>query len=107
METAEAQTMNAQEARLSLHLPAGAGFHQVHEIGRHLASLGGVLRAQINPKRPRIVIVHYDPETINGERILGAVTAAGVEARVEAVELHSGASTTVSGSVSAVLENGS
>jgi hypothetical protein len=80
--------MNAQEAKLSLHLPAGAGFHQVHEIGRHLASLGGVLRARINPKLPRIVTVDYDPQTISGERILGAVTAAGVQA----VELRSGAS---------------
>jgi hypothetical protein len=92
MEIAEAQTMNPQEAKLRLHLPTGAGFHQVHEIGRHLASLGGVLRARIHSKRPRIVTVDYDPQTINGERILAVVTAAGVEARVQAVELRSGAS---------------
>lgn len=47
-----------------------------------LGALRGVLRASVSFRSPRLVFVDYDPYLTDSQRILGAVTGRGLDARL-------------------------
>lgn len=47
-----------------------------------LGALKGVLNASVSRRSPRLVLVGYDPEITDSQRILGAVTGRGLDARL-------------------------
>lgn len=50
----------------------------LNEIG----ALKGVLNASVSRRSPRLVLVGYDPKITDSQRILGAVTGRGLDARL-------------------------
>jgi copper chaperone CopZ len=47
-----------------------------------LGGINGVSRAQVSQRTRRLVLVDYDPETVNSQKILGTVLRRGYDARL-------------------------
>jgi hypothetical protein len=47
-----------------------------------LSGLDGIRRARVSARVCRLVLVDYDPKTINSQKILGAVAHRGFDARL-------------------------
>ena len=52
------------------------------ELETELGGIRGVSRARVSPRAPRLVLVDYDPETVNSQKILGTVVRRGFDARL-------------------------
>ena len=53
-----------------------------HELESELGGIHGVSRARVSSRARRLVLVDYDPETVNSQKILGAVVRHGFDARL-------------------------
>jgi len=54
----------------------------IGELESELRGIDGVTRAQVSPTARRLLLVDYNPETINSQKILGAVVRHGFDARL-------------------------
>jgi copper chaperone CopZ len=52
------------------------------ELESELDGINGVSRAQASPRSGRLILVDYDPEVIDSQKILGAVVRRGYDARL-------------------------
>jgi copper chaperone CopZ len=52
------------------------------ELESELGGIHGVSRARVSLRARRLVLVDYDPETVNSQKILGTVVRRGFDARM-------------------------
>jgi copper chaperone CopZ len=52
------------------------------ELESELDGINGVSRAQASSRSGRLILVDYDPEVIDSQKILGAVVRRGYDARL-------------------------
>lgn len=52
------------------------------ELENEISGIQGVSRVRVSSRARRLVLVDYDPETVNSQKILGTVVRQGFDARL-------------------------
>ena len=74
--------MQANKANVVVDLKRTPDRDRIGELEIELDGINGVSRAQASPRSSRLVLVDYDPEVIDSQKILGAVVRRGYDARL-------------------------
>lgn len=74
--------MQTNQANVVVDLKQVLSRKRGDELESELGGMDGVTRAQVSSRARRLVLVDYDPETINSQKILGAVVRQGFDARL-------------------------
>jgi len=74
--------MQTNKANVVVDLKRTPNRDRIGELESELDGIEGVSRAQGSSRSSRLVLVDYDPEVIDSQRILGAVMRRGYDARL-------------------------
>jgi copper chaperone CopZ len=74
--------MQTNQANVVVDLKQVLNRKRGDELESELGGINGVSRAQVSPRTRRLILVDYDPETVNSQKILGAVVRRGYDARL-------------------------
>ena len=74
--------MTEKVVDVTIHLDESLGAGDREEIQDKLRGLRGVVAASSQDETPHLVMVGYDPETIDGRAILDTVTESGIQAEL-------------------------
>jgi copper chaperone CopZ len=74
--------MQANNANVVVDLKRAVSRKHGGELEIELGGIRGVSRVQVSPRARRLVLVDYDPETVNSQKILGTVVRQGFDARL-------------------------
>jgi len=74
--------MQTNKANVVVDLKRTPNRDRIGELESELAGINGVSRAQVSPRSSRLMLVDYDPEVIDSQKILGAVVRRGYDARL-------------------------
>jgi hypothetical protein len=74
--------MQTNPASVMVDLRQAPSWQRIDELESELGAMHGVTRAQVSSRASRLLLVDYDPKTINSQMILGAVVRRGFDARL-------------------------
>lgn len=74
--------MQTNQASVMVDLRQALSWKRIGELESEISGMDGVTRAQVSARASRLVLVDYDPKTINSQKILGAVLRRGFDARL-------------------------
>jgi copper chaperone CopZ len=74
--------MQTNKANVVVDLKRTPNRDRITELESELDGMEGVTRAQVSSRSSRLVLVDYDPEVIDSQKILGAVVRQGFDARL-------------------------
>jgi hypothetical protein len=74
--------MQTNKANVVVDLKRTPNRDRITELESELDGMKGVTRAQAGSRSSRLVLVDYDPEVIDSQKILGAVVRQGFDARL-------------------------
>jgi copper chaperone CopZ len=74
--------MQTNQANVVVDLKRTPNRERITELESELDGMDGVTRAQVSSRSSRLVLVDYDPEVIDSQKILGAVVRQGFDARL-------------------------
>jgi copper chaperone CopZ len=74
--------MQANNANVVVDLKHAVSRKHGDELESEIAGIRGVSRVQVSPRARRLVLVDYDPQTVNSQMILGSVVRQGFDARL-------------------------
>ena len=74
--------MQTNQANVVVDLRRAPSGKRIGELESELGGMKGVTRAQVSASARRLVLVDYDPQTTNSQKILGAVVRHGFDARL-------------------------
>jgi hypothetical protein len=74
--------MNMKLVDVTIHIDENVDHDQRDAVQDRLRSMGGVVAAASHDERPHLMVVEYDPDRIDSQRILSAVRDAGVHAEL-------------------------
>jgi copper chaperone CopZ len=74
--------MHASKANVMVDVKQVLGRESSDELITELGGIPGVSRASVSSRAPRLVLVDYDPDVTDSQRILGAVVRHGIDARL-------------------------
>jgi len=74
--------MQTNKANVVVDLKHTPNRERIGELESELDGIEGISRAQASSRSSRLVLVDYDPEVIDSQRILGAVLRRGYDARL-------------------------
>jgi copper chaperone CopZ len=74
--------MQTNQANVVVDLKQVLSRKRGDELESELNGIEGVSRAQVSSRSSRLVLVDYDPEIVNSQKILGAVMRRGFDARL-------------------------
>jgi hypothetical protein len=72
--------MQTNQANVVVDLKRTPSRDRITELESELDGMDGVTRAQASSRSSRLVLVDYDPEVIDSQKILGAVVRQGFDA---------------------------
>jgi copper chaperone CopZ len=78
----ETRVMHTSKANVVVDLKRTPTRDCLDELEGELDGINGVSRAQASSRSSRLVLVDYDPEVIDSQKILGAVVRRGYDARL-------------------------
>jgi copper chaperone CopZ len=78
----ETSVMQTSQANVVVDLKQVISRKHGDELESELGGIRGVSRVQVSPRARRLVLVDYDPETVNSQKILGTVVRHGFDARL-------------------------
>ena len=74
--------MQTNQANVMVDLRQALSRKRGDELESELGEIRGVSRAWVSPRARRLVLVDYDPTTVNAQKILGTVVRCGFDARL-------------------------
>ena len=74
--------MQATQANIVVDVKQVLSRRSSAELVRELGGVQGVSRAWQSPRARRLMLVDYDPQVVNSQRILGTVVRRGFDARL-------------------------
>jgi hypothetical protein len=74
--------MQTNQANVVVDLKQAISHKRGDELESELGGIQGVSRARVSSRARRLVLVDYDPETVNSQKILGTVVRQGFDARL-------------------------
>lgn len=74
--------MQTNKANVVVDLKRTPARDRIDELECELDGINGVARARASSRSNRLVLVDYDPEIIDSQKILGAVVRRGYDARL-------------------------
>jgi len=74
--------MQTNKANVVVDLKRTPNRDRLGELESELDGINGVSRAQASSRSGRLVLVDYDPEVTDSQKILGAVVRRGYDARL-------------------------
>ncbi|BAV34200.1 hypothetical protein SCL_1909 [Sulfuricaulis limicola] len=74
--------MQTNKANVVVDLKQAISRRHGSELESELGGIRGVSRARVSQRARRLVLVDYDPETVNSQKILGTVVRHGFDARL-------------------------
>lgn len=74
--------MQTSQANVVVDLKQVLSRKRGDELESELNGIEGVSRVQVSARTRRLVLVDYDPQTVNSQNILGAVVRRGYDARL-------------------------
>ena len=74
--------MQTNKANVVVDLKRAPNRDRLGELESELDGINGVSRAQASSRSGRLVLVDYDPEVIDSQKILGVVVRRGYDARL-------------------------
>ena len=74
--------MQTSQANVVVDLKQVLSRKRGDELESELNGIEGVARARVSARSSRLVLVDYDPEIVNSQKILGAVVRRGYDARL-------------------------
>jgi hypothetical protein len=74
--------MQTNPASVMVDLRQALSWQRIGELEGELGAMDGVTRAQVSSRASRLLLVDYDPKTINSQKILGAIVRRGFDARL-------------------------
>jgi len=72
--------MQTNPASVMVDLRQALCCKRIGELESELGAIDGVTRAQVSSRVSRLLLVDYDPNTINSQKILGALVRRGFDA---------------------------
>ncbi len=74
--------MQTNQANVVVDLKQAISRKRGDELEGEIGGIRGVSRARVSSRARRLVLVDYDPATVNSQKILGTVVRRGFDARL-------------------------
>lgn len=74
--------MHTYDANVVVHIDESLSNHQISDMEKSLAGMSGILSACVHEKTPHLMVIDYDPRTVESTALLQHIRGTGLHAEL-------------------------